>query len=52
MDEEVMYRHIDLYVNQFSVDLGREGRGAVEALFAKAAASGIIPAPNHPLFLV
>jgi 1,4-dihydroxy-6-naphthoate synthase len=30
MDEDVMYRHIDLYVNQYSVDLGAEGRRAVE----------------------
>ena len=30
MSEEVMYRHIDLYVNDYSVDLGdgREARGA------------------------
>jgi len=51
MDEAVMYRHIDLYVNQYSVDLGTEGRGAVEALFARAAASGVMPAPKQPLFL-
>jgi|KBSMisStandDraft_5_1062788.scaffolds.fasta_scaffold139594_2 1,4-dihydroxy-6-naphthoate synthase len=51
MSEEVMYKHIDLYVNQFSVDLGREGRRAVETLFERAAASGVIPAPQAPLFL-
>jgi 5,8-dihydroxy-2-naphthoate synthase len=51
MDEEVMYRHIDLYVNQHSIDLGPEGRRAVEALFARAAASGIMPATKHSLFL-
>ena len=29
MSEDVMYRHIDLYVNEYSVDLGdgREARG-------------------------
>jgi 1,4-dihydroxy-6-naphthoate synthase len=51
MSEEVMYKHIDLYVNQYSVDLGPEGRRAVEVLFARAAASGVIPAPTVPLFL-
>jgi 1,4-dihydroxy-6-naphthoate synthase len=36
MDEEVMKKHIDLYVNKFSVDLGEEGRKAVELMFNKA----------------
>lgn len=30
MSEEVMRKHIDLYVNNFSVDLGKEGKQAVE----------------------
>jgi 1,4-dihydroxy-6-naphthoate synthase len=51
MSEEVMYKHIDLYVNEYSVDLGQEGRRAVELLFEKAAATGIIPAPPGSLFL-
>lgn len=32
MDEQVMRQHIDLYVNQFSLDLGEEGRSAIEKL--------------------
>lgn len=32
MSEEVMRKHIDLYVNNFSLDLGIEGRRAVEVL--------------------
>jgi len=51
MSEAVMYQHIDLYVNDFSVDLGAEGRRAVQILFERAAASGVIPAPKAPLFL-
>jgi 5,8-dihydroxy-2-naphthoate synthase len=51
MSEDVMYKHIDLYVNEFSVDLGQEGRRAVELLFDKAAATGIIPPPSGSLFL-
>ena len=51
MSEDVMYRHIDLYVNEFSVDLGQEGRRAVELLFNKASATGIIPVPSDSLFL-
>ncbi len=51
MSNDVMYRHIDLYVNQYSIDLGTEGRHAVELLFDNATASGLIPAVNAPLFL-
>jgi len=50
MHDEVMFRHIDLYVNKFSVDLGPSGRAAVEGLFAKARAAGVIPANTPPLF--
>jgi 1,4-dihydroxy-6-naphthoate synthase len=51
MSEDVMYRHIDLYVNEYSVDLGPEGRRAVEVLFERAHASGIIPAVAADLFM-
>jgi 1,4-dihydroxy-6-naphthoate synthase len=36
MSEEVMKKHIALYVNQFSIDLGEEGKKAVELMFSKA----------------
>jgi 1,4-dihydroxy-6-naphthoate synthase len=51
MDEAVIYKHIDLYVNQFSVDLGDEGARAVTTLFDKAASLNLVPASNEPLFL-
>jgi 1,4-dihydroxy-6-naphthoate synthase len=51
MSESVMYQHIDLYVNQYSVDLGVDGRRAVELLFEKAKAVGVIPPIVQPLFL-
>jgi 1,4-dihydroxy-6-naphthoate synthase len=34
MDEAVMRQHIDLYVNDRSLDLGASGRRAVETLLA------------------
>jgi len=34
MDEQVMRQHIDLYVNDFSLDLGAEGHAAVNKLLA------------------
>ena len=51
MSEQVMYQHIDLYVNQHSVDLGEQGRGAVNILFERAHATGIIPGAGGELFL-
>lgn len=51
MSEDVMYKHIDLYVNRYSVDLGVDGRRAVDVLFARAAATGVVPPPSAPLFL-
>jgi 1,4-dihydroxy-6-naphthoate synthase len=51
MSDEVMYKHIDLYVNDFSVDLGDEGRRAVDLLFARGRTAGAIPATTERLFL-
>ena len=51
MSEEVMYQHIDLYVNEYSVDLGPEGRRAVEVLFDRARAAGVVPIVKQDLFL-
>jgi 1,4-dihydroxy-6-naphthoate synthase len=51
MSEEVMYKHIELYVNRYSVDLGTEGRKAVQTLFDRAAAAGVIPQIKQNLFL-
>ena len=51
MSEDVMYRHIDLYVNEYSVDLGVEGKRAVDLLFERATATGIIPTVTQSLFI-
>ncbi len=51
MSEDVMYKHIDLYVNDYSVDLGPDGRRAVAVLFEKAMASGVIPDTRRSLFV-
>ena len=51
MSEQVMYQHINLYVNEYTVDLGAEGRRAIELLFARAAETGVIPPVSAPLFL-
>ncbi|MGH9144293.1 MAG: 1,4-dihydroxy-6-naphthoate synthase [Vicinamibacterales bacterium] len=51
MSDDVMYRHIDLYVNEYSIDLGSEGRRAVELLFQTALAAELIPPATRGLFL-
>lgn len=51
MSEEVMYKHIELYVNKFSVDLGEEGKKAVKLMFDTALEKGIIPPIDKSLFL-
>jgi 5,8-dihydroxy-2-naphthoate synthase len=51
MSEDVMRRHIELYVNDYSVTLGVEGRLAVETLFARAVASGLVAALPPQLFV-
>ena len=51
MSEAVMYKHIDLYVNAFSVDLGVEGTRAVTTMFDKAAALNLVPVSTEPLFV-
>jgi 1,4-dihydroxy-6-naphthoate synthase len=51
MSEEVMYKHIELYVNKYSIDLGVEGRKAVSTLFEGAVKLDIIPEPKENLFL-
>ncbi len=51
MSEEVMYKHIELYVNKYSVDLGEEGRKAINLLFNTALEKGIIPEIKENIFL-
>ena len=37
-DDDVLMRHVDLYVNRWTIDLGGEGRRALDELAARAAA--------------
>lgn len=51
MSEEVMYKHIDLYVNNYSVDLGPEGKKAINRLFEEAEKLNIVTIKNKSIFL-
>jgi 1,4-dihydroxy-6-naphthoate synthase len=51
IEDEVINRHIDLYVNNYSLDIGQDGMQAVEELFKRAEESGIIEPSGMPLFV-
>ncbi len=51
MSEEVMYKHIKLYVNKYSVELGEEGRKAINLLFDTAVEKGVIQPITQKIFL-
>ena len=51
MNEEVMKKHIDLYVNEYSIDLGETGMKAVNLLFNKAKEISLIKNTVQPLII-
>ena len=51
MDEAVMQSHIQLYVNDFSVDLGVKGREAITSLYDKSIEKNLFP-PLRPTYFV
>jgi 1,4-dihydroxy-6-naphthoate synthase len=48
MEPDVVDRHIALYVNEFTADLGVEGYAAMDALLGRAAAAGLTPPVPAP----
>ena len=50
MDDVVMQKHIDLYVNEFSVSLGLQGKQAVTQMFEFSVSAGIIPKMPEQIF--
>lgn len=51
LSREVIDRHIELYVNRFSENLGKEGEQAVAAFVREAAVGNIVPESGDPLFI-
>lgn len=51
LNNEVIRQHIELYVNDYSIDLGETGLAAVSCLMDKARQIGIVPESNLPLTL-
>lgn len=48
MEEAVMRQHINLYVNEYTTDLGETGRTAIQTLFDKAKKGGLLQANHLP----
>ncbi len=51
MDEEVMYKHIKLYVNDFSLDLGDKGKKAIKRLYETASDLNVIHEMPEDIFI-
>ena len=51
MDKAVMYKHIGLYVNEFTANLGETGKKAIITLFDKAVERGLIEGYHDSLFV-
>ena len=49
-DDEVIDQHIALYVNEFSLGLGEEGRRAVEIFIDEGRRRGVLPQHHSSLF--
>jgi 1,4-dihydroxy-6-naphthoate synthase len=52
MDRSVMDSHIKLYVNEFTLNLGKEGKDAVRSLFSIASEKRVIPSVPGRIFLL
>jgi 1,4-dihydroxy-6-naphthoate synthase len=52
MKEDVVNKHVNLYVNQYSLDLGEKGRQAIEGLFERAIALRKITNLIQPIFVI
>lgn len=51
MKDEVMMKHIDLYVNDYSRDIGKDGKDAVEILFKEAMNLNLVHHIEYPIFV-
>ena len=51
MSQDVMYKHIKLYVNEFSLDLGEKGKKAINTLFDEAKKAGLVENVREDIFV-
>ena len=48
-NDDVLMQHVDLYVNEWTVDLGAVGIAALNELSRRATAANLLPAPMRPI---
>jgi 1,4-dihydroxy-6-naphthoate synthase len=48
-DDEVLFQHVDLYVNEWTIELGDIGRAALRELAEKAKTCGVVPPDSRDL---
>ena len=51
IDEQVMFKHIELYVNNFTLELGEEGKKSIKNLFQYAQNLKLIPSLPEKIFI-
>lgn len=51
MDAEVMQKHINLYVNDYSLSLGEKGKAAIQYMYDFSVEKKLIEQTNKPLFV-
>jgi 1,4-dihydroxy-6-naphthoate synthase len=51
MDSTVMNKHIKLFVNRYTSNLGEEGKMAISEILRIAGEKGIIPELTYNIFL-
>lgn len=50
IEESVIYQHINVYVNEYSFDIGTDGEQAIRFLFAESEKKGLIPSSRNDIF--
>ncbi|MCB9033548.1 MAG: 1,4-dihydroxy-6-naphthoate synthase [Chitinophagales bacterium] len=51
MDSDILLKHINLYVNNYSITLGEKGKQAIQKMYAVGVEKGIIPPLTKPIFM-
>ena len=51
INDEVIYKHVELYVNKYSIELGEEGKNAVKIMYNKAIDEKIISDIRKDIFI-
>jgi len=49
LDDHVLFQHVDLYVNEWTVDLGETGTSALNELSHRAAGAGLLTDQSRPI---